>query len=911
MTRSLAEVCLLLAFALLLGNVEAADDSSADGRSLERALARLINVHALPLHMIVGERSEGGCSLALDRNFRRAGEKTLAAAQDRILRELELSNVQRDIRRFNMPRSPADESLFRVDTVCTPMEYVPQVSEFKPPNSRWPGRLTVAYETPPAQGTGIEIDVDVLGSKKRHTLAVFRQLPNTGPSVLDLAAPGKSVAVGEDDLIVKWGNQVLVDWSLGRWPMLRSAVGNKNFRLRVRAGASLAESNGATTATAGSRMAFPEGAVLTVLRFNSSGVPVPIAQVSWRQVRASQVLYSRDSHGREFWGRSPSNFEAQIVQSLRTGSRTTETPLILTLRPELDELLTRALSVAADATKDRWWEVYGSVVLMDAVSGNYISAGGIPAAPRPRSLPNEPFVADERFREEFLHRRPIGSVAKAPISHAIIASTPGLAGLTMEKYPSGPQKSILGISLDHEFDEHGNPYRCAKVDFECFLKESLNRYAATLLTLAAIPDLDQGDLVYKLRGVKALGREAFSVAGPERSFSVEHQPSGLLWMRTPSGEQLLGLPWVRYVRSQYDVDVSLSGNTGFASQAVHDYMWRNAFPVGVASESWNVQMIAPERENLRLDQARNLRASYLPLILGGGESLWSSAKVAEVFARTVTGDRVMGSFIRADRSTNWARLANVDNAEVAQARRRYLAGLQEVFVSGTGAQGSSRVFATNVRALKERAGAAGLELKIYAKSGTPTLEGQEADDDEDEYLHPIDRAYRSGLLSAVPSAQGLQVYLEGQLIGPELLARLGTKKAPATVPAPLTLRHLRYLASFNALDKERQGLMCQVKGGSFSCESSRVEFRKGDPSIRQGRRSHKGTGRNYAVYAELLNPATGKVCRAISMAVSFSEKGAVFNDLMSSLLKPVDGPLSRALGLDGARYRPAGCSEVG
>lgn len=871
-----------------------------DPPSIERALARMVNMHALPLHMIVGEPRERGCRLALDRNFERAAEAEIAAAQTRIFRELELSNVQADIRRFNAARTPAEENLFRVDgETCAPLEYQPQVSDFKPPTRQVPQALSVRYISPPAPGTGIEVEVALLDGKKRFTLPVVRsQIGQGSSSVLELSAPGTQVSIGDEDLILKWGGQVLVDWSLGRWPLLRSATTDKSIRLMVGYGKDSIDVN---DARAGARIAFPEGAILTVFKF-ANGRPQPKAQVSWRQVRTAQVLYSRDAQGQEAWAREPTNFEAQIVNSLRSGPGALQS-VTLTMRPELVFLLDEILSRAADdakiamPVKRRGRSVYGSVVLMDGLTGEYLGAAGFPKAPAPRRFSSDAFVPVETFREEYLRRRPIGSVAKAPISHAIIATTPVLAGLKLPEYPSGPFKSILGIPLSSELNELGSS-NCEgqrEAGLACFLGESLNRYAATLVTLAAIPRLDQGSTAEKLKAetpVKPLGPDSFYLVDNSQRTHYTEQPSRLLWRGSPTAEQLMALPWVEYAKTEYRVDIAQPSQSGFSLPAIHDYMWRNAF---VRKDfSTRVQMIAPERENLRLDQSRSgLRSDYVQIIIGGGESRWSSAKVAEVFAATVTGNKIDGSFVQAPGQGNWPRLKNADRPDVMAARELYLNGLESLFVTGTGAYW----FGPAVAGMQKTA-PPGFELKVYAKSGTPTLDHGAPDDNE---LHPIERAYQGGSLSVVQKSQKLAVYLRGKdFIDGALVASLARK--PADIPEPLALEHLAFLRDFNAMEPGRQRLTCMIGNNAFSCSSWPESMRRKSGPGSKSSRSIKGFGKNYVVFAELRNVATGRPCRAVSMAVSFSEEipgGArsPFGKMMNKLLQPGVGPLSQALGL--------------
>jgi hypothetical protein len=897
-----AKIVLGLMLALMVVPVVANDNTTT--KSLERALAGLVNDYALTAGMIVGERgATGACLLELNRNFQRNEKPQLAQAQSRIFRELELSNIQYDIRRFNAPRTLADGNLFKVDAECRPIQYLPQIPEFKPPTLRRAGELTVQYLAPAEDPTTIEIEV--VTRSKTHVIEVVRGEHTDPPTGLNLALPRGPVVVGAEDLILKWNDSVLVDWSLGRWPLLRNFQPDAKTRIRVRSGSSVSEVGDVATATSGARVAFPEGAVLTLLRIGKKGLPEQQAKVSWRRSQTARALFTRDARGREFWGRDPTNFEAQIVQSLRTSTNRPNAVVTLTLQPQLDAQLREVLATAARsaAGPGKRWSGYGSIVLMDAVSGHFIAAAGYPTAPRPLRLPGDTVVADEGFREEFLKKRNIGSVAKAPIAYAIISTTPALVGLTMQPYDPGDQTSVLGIPVD-KYGETGNS-NCAergRAEFECFLSKSLNRYAATLLTLAAVPGLDQSDPYARLRvGSGApLGAEAVQlidaahhvdITQPPRDLLWARQPTDLHWTRLPTGEQLEGLAWVQYAKSEYDIDVALSSGTGYAALPVHGYMWRNAFVDGTGTAP-SLQTIAPEKENLRLNQARDLRANYLQLILGGGESSWSSVKVAEIFARCVTGRRIAGSFVYGG-DANWPSLKGEKDPAVHAAHNRYLAGLEAVFVSGTGL---SR-FGKNVSALKRRAQAGNLQLSIYAKSGTPTIE-RYVDAEEEDFLLPIDRAYRTQVLSAQRASDGWQISVRGKLIDAELLRNFPNDASLPADYAPLKVKHLRYLELFNGATPEDQTMMCDV-GGTFQCRPPRDRPRNAAGKALPG--PTEGYARNYAVYAELRNPANGKTCRAISMAVSFSEKSDAFTDMMNALLDPVNGVLSESLGLSGER----------
>jgi hypothetical protein len=854
-----------------------AAEPETDAEKVERSLARLVNQHALPWHMIVGKSINGSCVLSLEHNFRRAMDADTGAAQSRIFRELELSQLRRDIRRYNAPRTLADQALFRVDSECSPVEYVPQIAEFRPPKVTSVGAFKVQY---PSDVGAEALEVEVTTAGKTHKLAVRRQQSPDVASELDLARPRGPIDMGEEDLVLKWNGDILVDWSLGRWPVLRSFRLDSKTRMRVHAGGSVAESD-VTTATTGSMLAFPEGAVLTLLKYSANGEPVIRSQVSWRRLKTSQVLYSIDPRGQEFWGWEPTNFEAQIVRSLRA-QRAVRPEVTLTFDRALNAQLQAILDPAIKAASklDPYPEVYGSIVMMDVATGDFIGAVGAPTlAGTPRSLPAEAFVPDEQFREEFLRRRPIGSVAKAPIAYAIIANAPALADLTMQEYPAGKQHSILGIPLRGPFNEESNSARCDSVDFECFLRKSLNRYAATLITLAAIPRLDADnalDLIGHTNDT-LLGKETFQIGNPLRT--IDRQPRDLIWARTSSAEQLMALGWVRYAKENYDIDIAMSAGTGYVSSGVHSYMWRNAL---TSVDPMGMQMVSPERENLRLDQARYLRANYLSLILGGGESLWSSTKVAETFARTITGHRIRGSFVRQAQRPNWSALEGTNDDRVERARSRYLSGLSQVFVSGTGAID----FGLHAASLVARAKKARLELSIYAKSGTPTLEASGAGADEGETRHPIDEAFRAGTLGSVQTPTGLQIHFYQRPVTAALVETF--KPAPASA---LTRQHLHYIALFNSLDAQSQALMCDVRGATFDCEWPQSQRHSVPP--------REGEGRNYAVYAALSDPVSKRPCRAVSMAVSFSSsKGDSFKQMLNALLEPAQGPLSRTLGLN-------------
>lgn len=221
-------------------------------------------------------------------------------------------------------------------------------------------------------------------------------------------------------------------------------------------------------------------------------------------------------------------------------------------------------------------------------------------------------------------------------------------------------------------------------------------------------------------------------------------------------------------------------------------------------------------------------------------------------------------------------------------------GLQSVFISGTG----YKAFGSNVAALKRRAQTAKLQLLVYAKSGTPTLEDYETPDDLDtEYLHPIDRAFRAGILSAAPSASGLQFSLARRVVGPELLRSVKVGQPLPASFGPLSRRDLKYLSRFNGLDAATQSEMCQLKGATLRCSWPEGQVTKDGEPDGPSRRARKAFGRNYAVYAELRG-ADGKICRAVSMAVSFSEEGKPFTNMMNALLDPGQGPLVKALGME-------------
>ncbi|HEX3918979.1 MAG TPA: hypothetical protein VHW60_16700 [Caulobacteraceae bacterium] len=319
-------------------------------------------------------------------------------------------------------------------------------------------------------------------------------------------------------------------------------------------------------------------------------------------------------------------------------------------------------------------------------------------------------------------RLPIGSAAKIPFSAAILNWRPDLASLNITGAMAPTFSTLLGVDLCSPTScdpalrakraFHEEAVGLGHVDFCNFIEHSSNKFGTSLLLLASSPDPTAAGTIparetYSLDGVShtTLPPLMFPVKGSDDSGTLVGAPpvlsSRLGWIGQLS--DLFDLPLVERTSGVGDAPGSDLGdyNLSVWSALIGDHtVGLNGF-----------KQVSPERESFALNTVADIRNDYLTLILGGGRSRWTTVKLAEAFARVVMDRRVE------------ARLYDPKGAVTdprplmrPEARNPLLQALQTVPAHGT-----AMLIEPSVAALQAQAGA-GEEIRIYAKTGTPTIQ---------------------------------------------------------------------------------------------------------------------------------------------------------------------------------------------
>ena len=118
---------------------------------------------------------------------------------------------------------------------------------------------------------------------------------------------------------------------------------------------------------------------------------------------------------------------------------------------------------------------------------------------------------------------------------------------------------------------------------------------------------------------------------------------------------------------------------------------------------------SPEIEDFGLGDISEIGPDYIMTILGGSRGRWTTVKMAEVFSRIVTRRPVRSQLVAGARPTPPAAQLPIRD----EAWTPVINGLRQVAISGTGA----RLGAVVPQPVED-----GLEVRLFAKTGTPNLD---------------------------------------------------------------------------------------------------------------------------------------------------------------------------------------------
>lgn len=348
------------------------------------------------------------------------------------------------------------------------------------------------------------------------------------------------------------------------------------------------------------------------------------------------------------------------------------------------------------------------VTLMDARTGEVLALGTYPrdrgqlGARQAASLQPDPLIE----RNHNFTRMPVGSVAKAPISLAILQVNPLLATLRVE--PAQMRQSstdrrkaersfreLLGVDIGMDIEDH--VVTDGGIDFEHYLSRSSNKYAAALMLLA------WGD-----GAAMAGASEPWTFDG-----EVRHGPPALPilrdarpgpWGLVPVIRRDTALSWPRQLPILFGLRAE--GDASGDAPAFDTGIWGRE---GL-ERAERFAAASPEIEDFGLSDISEIGPDYIMTILGGSRGRWTNVKMAETFSRIVTRRPVRSQLVAGARPTIPASpaLPVRDSAWIP-----VMNGLRHVAIDGTGA----RLGAVTPDPVED-----GLEVRIFAKTGTPNLD---------------------------------------------------------------------------------------------------------------------------------------------------------------------------------------------
>ncbi|WP_296816694.1 hypothetical protein [Brevundimonas sp.] len=409
--------------------------------------------------------------------------------------------------------------------------------------------------------------------------------------------------------------------------------------------------------------------------------------------------------------------ERDVISAFSAGPPSAD--IVTTLDRDLQQLAQSVLDEHLSGQAGGTDEGTGAITIMDALTGEVLAMASAPrggAQGRPW-IDQDDVLGRARAVNQNLQLLPVGSAAKPLMAAAILHRSPSLLGLEIQ----GQQEAdnLLGLPLSSPISNHLSP---DWIGFDAFLRDSDNLYAASLLLLGS-PDtggqrcpLAPGQ-VYRLGGETLTSRPKSVFERLGRDGRCQAAPTG-------HDRQMR---WADTLEDLFDIDAGLRSASGGVSRCASEdgggqpSPWARLVSQYDGVDACRFVASTPQPEALGLIGARDFRSQVVPSALGNGDGVWSAVKLAEAYARLVTGVRVSASFHGTSSTSGPLGL----NAEV---RRRITHALTLV-PAGTAA---STELPGSLAALQEALAAQGQVLGAFAKTGTPVVVSRR--------YRPVDRA---------------------------------------------------------------------------------------------------------------------------------------------------------------------------
>lgn len=302
---------------------------------------------------------------------------------------------------------------------------------------------------------------------------------------------------------------------------------------------------------------------------------------------------------------------------------------------------------------------------------------------------------------------PVGSTAKVPFAAAIASQHPALLTLEIVGSRGQPFDRLFGVILDRPVSEEAG---AATIDFDRFIFDSSNKYAASLMVAGLFRDLDLGG---------GCPSEEFSLGNARRSTRPRFAP----FVVVDGGRDGCGGQFVRfsgppssffpgdgsgaYWPDRFSRIFAIAGLEQPLAKPRNRSVWGDwADHEGARA----LDIVSPANEQFLLAQTDSFVNDYIHLALGGGRSRWTTIKLGEAYSRLVTNRPVRASLRLVDTSQRRLGLAELDPG----VRARIL-GAMELVVS----EGTASMLDGPVRALDGNI--PGERIRVFAKTGTPSI----------------------------------------------------------------------------------------------------------------------------------------------------------------------------------------------
>lgn len=407
--------------------------------------------------------------------------------------------------------------------------------------------------------------------------------------------------------------------------------------------------------------------------------------------------------------------QPDLTPSARTRNRAVLAGNVTTsLDPDLQAAVQRKLEdfVTPGLKHENGRGFPAAITVMDAKTGQVLALASFPATPAQGAGTRRAWEANQNFVN-----LAIGSAAKPLFSSAILEIWPELSTLAIPGHAPGQYDDLLGLHIAPALNEEGSFGDLGWVTFDDYMQRSSNIYAATLMMLATarnplVPDAARPSSPYRLEGT---ARDHLPDLQIEQGNVLETISCCVAW-----GDELARL---------YDVrveDIERQGETSiFADDRYDKTPWRPmlaSLPDDRLLRQDNFNSVSPARVNLQLNNVRNFRTEYLTLILGASTSRWNNVKLAEAYARLVTGRRVEARLTEAGPlppfmlGCNTAR--DPDGMFCSRARDAVLHAMALVAVGPGTAAGQVNA---KLAPLVAEAARRGEVIGFYSKTGTPKI----------------------------------------------------------------------------------------------------------------------------------------------------------------------------------------------